>query len=81
MPLPLAIDVLCCNAVKSPQMNDAVIITGTTGETAELLVDRKSNMMAAGKGIIIPAHTSLLLVQAAERFKMMRTVIKSGYES
>lgn len=46
---------------------------------AEIVIDEKSNMLKSGEGIIIPAHTSHA-VKAYERFKMISTVIKSGYE-
>lgn len=46
---------------------------------AEILIDEKSNLLQTGEGIIIPAHTSHA-VKAMERFKMISTVIKSGYE-
>ncbi len=48
--------------------------------TAEVVIDEKSNMLRTGEGIIIPAHTSNN-VKAKGRFKMISTVIKSGYES
>jgi len=47
---------------------------------AEVIIDKKSNMLKTGEGIIIPAHTSNN-VKANERFKMISTVIKSGYET
>jgi quercetin dioxygenase-like cupin family protein len=47
---------------------------------AEIIIDEKSNMLKSGEGIIIPAHTSNN-VKANERFKMISTVIKSGYET
>jgi len=46
---------------------------------AEVVIDAKSNMLQTGQAIIIPAHTSNI-VKANERFKMISTVIKSGYE-
>lgn len=46
---------------------------------AEVVIDEQSNILQTGQGIIIPAHTSNL-VKANERFKMISTVIKSGYE-
>jgi quercetin dioxygenase-like cupin family protein len=47
---------------------------------AEIVIDQKSNMLQTGQAIIIPAHTSNI-VKANERFKMISTVIKSGYEA
>ena len=46
---------------------------------AEIVIDDKSNMLKTGEGIIIPAHTSHS-VKANERFKMISTMIKSGYD-
>ncbi len=46
---------------------------------AEVVIDEKSNVLQRGQAIIIPAHTSNI-VKANERFKMISTVIKSGYE-
>ncbi|MBN1822277.1 MAG: cupin domain-containing protein [Prolixibacteraceae bacterium] len=46
---------------------------------AEIVIDDQSNILQMGHGIIIPAHTSNF-VKANERFKMISTVIKSGYE-
>jgi len=46
---------------------------------AEVVIDGKSNMLDTGQSIIIPAHTSNI-VKANERFKMISTIIKSGYE-
>ena len=46
---------------------------------AEVVIDDISNTLNAGQGIIIPAHTANI-VNANERFKMISTVIKSGYE-
>jgi quercetin dioxygenase-like cupin family protein len=46
---------------------------------AEIVIDGVSNLLDTGQSIIIPAHTSNIL-KANERFKMISTVIKSGYE-
>lgn len=46
---------------------------------AEIVIDGVSNLLDTGQSIIIPAHTSNI-VKANERFKMITTVIKSGYE-
>ena len=46
---------------------------------AEVVIDGKSNMIEIGQAIIIPAHASNS-VRANERFKMISTIIKSGYE-
>jgi quercetin dioxygenase-like cupin family protein len=46
---------------------------------AEIVIDGTSNLLVAGQSIIIPAHTSNI-VRANERFKMISTIIKSGYE-
>ena len=46
---------------------------------AEVAIDGKSKMIQIGQAIIIPAHTSNS-VRANEKFKMISTIIKSGYE-
>ena len=46
---------------------------------AEILIDGKSNLLNTGQSIIIPAHAANS-VRANERFKMISTIIKSGYE-
>ena len=46
---------------------------------AEIVISKKSNMLLCGQSIMIPAHTSHV-VKADGRFKMLQTVIKSGYE-
>jgi quercetin dioxygenase-like cupin family protein len=47
--------------------------------TAEILIDGKSFVLVTGQSIIIPAHCRNAIV-ARERFKMISTIIKSGYE-
>lgn len=46
---------------------------------AEVVIDEKSNILKTGEGIIIPAHTTNS-IKAGDRFKMISTFIKSGYE-
>jgi len=46
---------------------------------AEIIIDGKSNFLKVGEAIIIPAHT-LNAFRANQRFKMISTIIKSGYE-
>lgn len=46
---------------------------------AEILIDDQSYNLKAGEAIVIPAH-SRNSIKANERFKMISTVIKSGYE-
>ena len=46
---------------------------------AEIIIDRISYFLNTGQAIIIPAHSSHI-VKANERFKMISTIIKSGYE-
>ena len=46
---------------------------------AEIVIDGESTILNTGDGIIVPAHHSNSL-KANERFKMISTVIKSGYE-
>ncbi|MBN1447329.1 MAG: cupin domain-containing protein [Bacteroidetes bacterium] len=47
---------------------------------AEIVIAGISHLLDTGESIIIPAHTANI-VRANERFKMILTVIKSGYES
>lgn len=47
--------------------------------TAELTIDNKKYKLKLGDGIIIPAHARHRF-NANEQFKMIATVIKSGYE-
>ncbi len=47
--------------------------------TAELIIDKEKYHLKLGDGIIIPAH-SLHHYFANEQFKMICTIIKSGYE-
>lgn len=46
---------------------------------AEIVIDGKSTMLATGQSIIVPAHLRNTII-ANERFKMISTIIKSGYE-
>jgi mannose-6-phosphate isomerase-like protein (cupin superfamily) len=46
---------------------------------AEIVIDGKSHFLNTGQSIIIPAHTPNI-IKANERFKMISTIIKSGYE-
>ena len=46
---------------------------------AELTINDKKYKLALGEGIIIPAHASHKF-NANEQFKMIATIIKSGYE-
>jgi quercetin dioxygenase-like cupin family protein len=46
---------------------------------AEILINDHSQTLETGQSIIIPAH-SRNTINANERFKMISTVIKSGYE-
>jgi mannose-6-phosphate isomerase-like protein (cupin superfamily) len=59
----------------SPFDTFAQIIEGN----AEIVIDNVSNHLEAGMGIIIPAHLSNY-IKPNGRFKMIQTVIKSGYE-
>lgn len=47
---------------------------------AEIIIDGKSNLLSTGESIIIPAH-SRNTIKANVRFKMLSTIIKSGYEN
>ena len=46
---------------------------------AELTINDKKFKLALGEGIIIPAHATHSF-NANEQFKMISTIIKSGYE-
>ncbi len=59
----------------SPFDNYIQIIDGT----AELTIDDKKFKLKLGEGIVIPAHSKHCF-NANEQFKMISTIIKSGYE-
>ena len=59
----------------SPFDNYIQIIDGA----AEVIINEKKYMLILGEGIIIPAHSKHCF-NANEQFKMISTVIKSGYE-
>jgi quercetin dioxygenase-like cupin family protein len=63
------------NERTSPFDTYAQIIDGS----AILEVEGKATKLQSGEGIIIPAHKSSL-IQPNGRFKLLLTVIKSGYE-
>lgn len=46
---------------------------------AEIIIDSQSHLLATGQSIIIPAHSKNSF-KANNRFKMLSTVIKSGYK-
>ena len=46
---------------------------------ADIVINGKSNMLRTGDSIVIPAHASNH-VNPNGRFKMILTIIKSGYE-
>ncbi|MCC5938009.1 MAG: cupin domain-containing protein [Lunatimonas sp.] len=46
---------------------------------AVILINNVAKVLLAGESIIIPAHASCSF-KAKERFKMISTVIKSGYD-
>jgi quercetin dioxygenase-like cupin family protein len=46
---------------------------------AEILIDNSSHILKTGESVIIPAN-SRNTIKANERFKMISTIIKSGYE-
>jgi len=46
---------------------------------AQIVIDGELNILETGQGIIIPAHRSHL-IKPNGRFKLISTVIKSGYE-
>ena len=46
---------------------------------AEIVIDKVTTLLESGQGIIIPAHMSNF-IKPNGRFKMISTIIKSGYE-
>ncbi|MFD2561216.1 cupin domain-containing protein [Aquimarina rubra] len=60
----------------SPFDNLIQIIDGE----AEIVINEESNIIETGQAIIIPAHASNI-IRANKRFKMLSTVIMSGYEN
>ena len=46
---------------------------------AEIVIEKVTTLLESGQGIIIPAHTSNF-IKPNGRFKMISTIIKSGYE-
>lgn len=46
---------------------------------AEITIDEKLNIVETGQAIIVPAHAQNR-IRANTRFKMLSTVIKSGYD-
>jgi quercetin dioxygenase-like cupin family protein len=59
----------------SPFDTFAQIIEGQ----AEIVIDKVSTLLGSGQGIIIPAHAPNF-IKPNGRFKMILTIIKSGYE-
>jgi quercetin dioxygenase-like cupin family protein len=47
---------------------------------AEVIINEKKYWLRSGNGIVIPAHAPHC-INANEKFKMISTVIKSGYEN
>ena len=46
---------------------------------AEVVIDNSSSNLVTGQGILIPAHAPNI-IRADNPAKMLRTIIKSGYE-
>ena len=59
----------------SPFDTFAQIIEGK----AEIVIDKISHILLSGQGIVIPAHSPNYITPNG-RFKMIQTIIKSGYE-
>lgn len=59
----------------SPFDTFAQIIEGR----AEIVIDKIPHLLESGQGIIIPAHAANFITPNG-RFKMILTIIKSGYE-
>lgn len=60
---------------KSPFDTFIQVIDGN----AEVEMDEQSHLLATDQSIIIPTHARNI-IKANERFKMITTIIKSGYE-
>ncbi|MDQ3141922.1 MAG: cupin [Bacteroidota bacterium] len=63
------------NEKTSPYDTYAQIIDGS----AIIIIDSVSNKLSTGEGIVIPAHRASH-IEPNGAFKMLLTVIKSGYE-
>jgi len=59
----------------SPFDTFAQVIDGS----AEVTIDEKVHLLQSGEGMIIPAHAPNR-IKANQRFKLLLTTIKSGYE-
>lgn len=59
----------------SPFDNFIQIIDGN----AEIIIDDKTHHLGIGQSVIVPAHARNT-IKAKVRFKMLSTIIKSGYE-
>ena len=46
---------------------------------AEIVIENSSSNLITGQGILIPAHAANI-IRATNPAKMLRTIIKSGYE-
>ena len=46
---------------------------------AEIVIERVTTLLESGQGIVIPAHASNF-IKPNGRFKMISTIIKSGYD-
>jgi len=59
----------------SPFDTFAQIIDGS----AEIVINKVSSILQSGQGIVIPAHAPNY-IKPNGRFKMISTIIKSGYQ-
>jgi quercetin dioxygenase-like cupin family protein len=66
----------CLLEKKSPYDTFVQVIDGK----AEIILDGTSHFLSTGEAMTIPAHKSNS-INANERFKMILTQIKSGYEN
>lgn len=62
-------------AEKTSPFDNYIQIDGT----AEIIINEKTHKLTLGQGIIIPAHAKHCF-NANVQFKMISTIIKSGYE-
>lgn len=75
----VTISSLDAGEVMSAKLSPFDRLTHIIDGEAEIIIDEKSNMVEKGQAIIIPAHTRNR-IKANTRFKMLSTIIKSGYE-
>jgi len=76
------VTVLACDAgvVMEEKISAFDTLVHVLDGTLEVRIDRKLHRLMTGQCIIMPAHFRNL-IRSEERFKVLLTVIKSGYEN